>query len=150
MDRKVRLYLLLALLVAAIAKAFDQFRKTNQGKNPWSVEGLVNVIRITPHIQKIKRMTEAKINSVYRSERVNSIVGGVKTSRHLRGLAADFKPGIPLETAIQKVFAAAERGELGPVRKIIREPTIFHVSWRARGESKTRLRVGNFTPVRRV
>lgn len=65
------------------------------------------------------------INSAYRSPRVNKAVGGVPTSQHALGQAADIQvAGMdPLELA-----QFIRRLEL-PYDQLIREPTWVHVSY---------------------
>lgn len=65
------------------------------------------------------------VNSAYRSPQVNAVVGGVPTSQHSRGEAADILVvGLsPLE------LARAIRDLNLPYDQLIREPTWVHVSY---------------------
>lgn len=69
------------------------------------------------------------VNSAYRSPQVNRIVGGVATSQHSRGEAADIRvAGMdPLE------LACYIRDMYLPYDQLIREPTWVHVSYRESG-----------------
>lgn len=65
------------------------------------------------------------VTSAFRSPRVNSLVGGSRTSQHLRGEAADIKIEGMSPLAVAKLIA-----ELGlPFDQLIREPTWVHVSY---------------------
>lgn len=68
------------------------------------------------------------INSAYRSPQVNAIVGGVPTSQHSRGEAADIRaPDVsPLE------LAELIRDLRLPYDQLIREPSWVHVSYSPR------------------
>jgi zinc D-Ala-D-Ala carboxypeptidase len=69
------------------------------------------------------------VNSAYRSPQVNKIVGGVSTSQHSRGEAADIRVAgmSPLELAVYI------RDLRLPYDQLIREPTWVHVSYRESG-----------------
>lgn len=69
------------------------------------------------------------VNSAYRSPQVNAIVGGVPTSQHSRGEAADIRvAGMgPLELA-RYIYDLRL-----PYDQLIREPTWVHVSFREAG-----------------
>ena len=65
-----------------------------------------------------------RINSGYRSEAVNAKVGGVRTSAHLEGRAADL---VPTEGTCGALFELARRSDL-PFDQLILEPTWIHVA----------------------
>lgn len=65
------------------------------------------------------------VNSAYRSPQVNRIVGGVATSQHSRGEAADIR--VPGMTPLQ--VAHTIRDLRLPYDQLIREPTWVHVSY---------------------
>jgi hypothetical protein len=122
---------LIALAGSGLALALERYRPTQHGHNPWSIDALVNVLRLAPHFETARDLVDGKFTSVYRSERVNKIVGGVINSDHLWGGAIDLKPHphVAIETAAKRIYEAAERGELGPVRQVVLEPTWVHVGW---------------------
>lgn len=70
------------------------------------------------------------INSGYRSERLNALVGGVPTSQHVKGEAADVKCDRPYELA-----SLAERMGL-PFDQMILYPTFVHFSHKLQGEQR--------------
>lgn len=136
----IELIAILGTGLAALSLHVEKYRLTNHGDNPWSVEGFANVMRLAHHMERARKMVDGQINSVFRSEQVNQKVGGVKASRHLRGLAADIKPNnVDVEEAVRILFEASVRGDLGPVRKVVREPKIVHLSWFAQGEPQTKI-----------
>lgn len=121
---------------AALAfTALERYRRTSHGHNPWTTEGITNAVLYSTYIDRFLEMiedTDGQPNSCYRSPEVNSAAGGVSDSRHLRALACDGKPArLTLAAAQDVVFAAAQRGELGPVRRVTLEPNrgIIHVEW---------------------
>lgn len=69
------------------------------------------------------------INSAYRSPQVNAIVGGVATSQHSRGEAADIR--VPDMSPLE--LARFIRDIQLPYDQLIREPTWVHVSYREAG-----------------
>lgn len=136
----------LATLAGALGALFvslERYRKTSHGQNPWTVDGLMNVVRLQGHFERAAELIDGAITSVFRSEGVNKAAGGVPTSRHLRGLAVDIKPRMltPRE-ALTKLLAAAERGELGPVRTILEEPTVVHIEYLAADETAAPIKTG--------
>lgn len=120
----------------ALYKALDKYRLTSHGDNPWTIHAMFNVIRLQSRFEQAREILDGTITSVYRSDRVNNAVGGVKTSRHLRGLACDIKPkSLSPKDATDKLYAVALSGKLGAVHKVIQEPTIVHISWKDYDES---------------
>ncbi len=70
------------------------------------------------------------INSGYRSEELNRIVGGAATSQHLRGEAADVACDTPLELARLAVELKL------PFDQMILYPNFVHISHRLNGEQR--------------
>jgi len=68
------------------------------------------------------------VNCGYRCERLNKKVGGVKTSEHLKGMAADITAGSPAEN--KKLFDLAVSLNL-PFRQLIDEQNYkwIHISY---------------------
>lgn len=135
--------ILAAAGLGALYVAFDRYRRTSHGKNPWTLDGFMAVATLHQRFEQAARMIDGTITSVFRSERVNKAAGGVETSRHLDGLAVDIKPRLhsPKEAA-EKLYAAAVRGELGPVRTVLEEPTVVHVDFFAPGEPRRAPKLG--------
>lgn len=114
----------------------ERYRITNHGANPWSAEGIRNVLLHMGHFERARELVDGRFTSVYRSVRVNTAVKGAPRSRHLRGLACDIKPQFLKPRAAQQVLHEAYmRGELGNVWELLAEPTWVHMSWNAPGES---------------
>ena len=70
------------------------------------------------------------INSGYRCQRLNQLVGGVDTSQHTKGEAADIKCKTPRTLA-----ALAESMNL-PFDQMILYPTFVHFSHKLEGEQR--------------
>lgn len=71
-----------------------------------------------------------KVNSGYRCKALNAAVGGVPTSQHLKGEAADIAAGDPVKLARLAV-------KLGlPFDQMILYPTFVHFSHRLNGEQR--------------
>lgn len=71
-----------------------------------------------------------KVNSGYRCKALNAAVGGVPTSQHLKGEAADIAAGDPVKIARLAV-------KLGlPFDQMILYPTFVHFSHRLNGEQR--------------
>lgn len=76
-----------------LTKNFTQreFRSRDGAKMPLDV--LENIKELACNLQVLRDLLgeSIKINSGYRSEAHNKAVGGVKTSKHTKGLAADIR-----------------------------------------------------------
>lgn len=71
-----------------------------------------------------------KVNSGYRCKALNAAVGGVPTSQHVKGEAADIATGDPVKLARLAV-------KLGlPFDQMILYPTFVHFSHRLNGEQR--------------
>lgn len=71
-----------------------------------------------------------KVNSGYRCKALNAAVGGVPTSQHVKGEAADIAAGDPMKLARLAV-------KLGlPFDQMILYPTFVHFSHRLNGEQR--------------
>lgn len=74
-----------------------------------------------------------KVNSGYRCKALNAAVGGVPTSQHVKGEAADIAAGDPVKLARLAV-------KLGlPFDQMILYPTFVHFSHRLNGEQRGRI-----------
>lgn len=75
--------------------SFNELTKTDTGiKNvPNDMNVLSNICRLAAFLQTIRNELHLPIiiNSAYRSPEVNAKVGGVSSSYHVKGLAADIK-----------------------------------------------------------
>lgn len=79
---------------------------------------------------------ELQINSGYRCERLNKAVGGVPTSQHTKGEAADINAANPYELA--KLIR--ETPEIWKeVDQVILYPTFVHVSHKLAGQQRQQL-----------
>ena len=71
-----------------------------------------------------------KVNSGYRCKALNAAVGGVPTSQHVKGEAADIAAGDPVKLARLAV-------KLGlPFDQMILYPTFVHFSHKLTGEQR--------------
>ena len=75
--------------------SFNELTKTDTGiKNvPDDMNVVKNLVRLSEFLQQIRNELHLPIvvNSAYRSKEVNEAVGGVTSSYHVKGLAADIK-----------------------------------------------------------
>ena len=75
--------------------SFNELIKTNTGLNntPNDMNILSNICRLAAFLQTIRNELHLPIivNSAYRSPEVNAKVGGVSSSYHVKGLAADIR-----------------------------------------------------------
>lgn len=72
------------------------------------------------------------VNSGYRSEQLNTLLGGAKTSQHRKGEAADIRSPFfsPLEIARAIIFLQL------PFDQLILYPTFVHVSHKRKGAQR--------------
>ena len=74
---------------------FKELIKTDTGldNTPCDMNVLSNICRLAAFLQTIRNEIHLPIivNSAYRSKEVNEAVGGVSSSYHVKGLAADIK-----------------------------------------------------------
>ena len=80
------------------------------------------------------------INSGYRNQRVNALVGGVKNSQHLQGCAADIRPRDPqqFQRRVPLPRSSESRDQL---------PTAagwLHISWNPSGQPRHFVRLGYY------
>ena len=75
--------------------SFNELTKTDTGLDniPNDMNVLSNLCRLAAFLQTIRNELQLPIivNSAYRSPEVNAKVGGVSSSYHVKGLAADIK-----------------------------------------------------------
>ena len=74
---------------------FKELIKTDTGLDniPNDMNVVKNLVRLSEFLQQIRNELHLPIivNSAYRSKEVNEAVGGVSSSYHVKGLAADIK-----------------------------------------------------------
>ena len=74
---------------------FSELIKTDTGldNTPSDMNVLSNICRLAAFLQTVRNELHLPIivNSAYRSKEVNEAVGGVLSSYHVKGLAADIK-----------------------------------------------------------
>ena len=75
--------------------SFSELTRTQTSLNnmPNDMNVVKNLVRLSEFLQQIRNELHLPIivNSAYRSKEVNETVGGVSSSYHVRGLAADIK-----------------------------------------------------------
>jgi len=70
---------------------------------------LENLSRLAEKLEEVRKVLgkPIMINSAYRSPEVNSAVGGVKTSQHCLGCAADIRvPGMTPDEVVKAIIAS--------------------------------------------
>lgn len=161
---------LLAAMSATVYLAFERYRQTTHGQNPWTLDGAFGVLSIAMPVERIVAGLGAALTSVYRSPQVMRAVYEskksnakawsvvtllasrrgmstdayveqiVNTSRHLRGLAADFVPkNMAVPDAAKLIHTSAMQGELGAVKLVLAEGDHVHVEWWAPWENAQRV-----------
>ena len=80
------------------------------------------------------------INSGFRSSRVNSLVGGVKSSQHLLGQAADIRPCDPKQFQRLVDFLRASPY----TDQLLTGNGWLHISWNPFGKPRNYVRVGYY------
>lgn len=68
-----------------------------------------NLVRLANFLEEVRKILgkPVVINSAYRSPEVNAAVGGVKTSQHCLGCAADIKvPGMNPDQVVRAIIAS--------------------------------------------
>ena len=80
------------------------------------------------------------INSGFRNSRVNALVGGVKSSQHLLGQAADIRPRDPKQ--FQRLVAFLKSHEL--TDQLLTGNGWLHISWNPFGKPRNYVRVGYY------
>jgi hypothetical protein len=113
--------------------AIEPFRVTTKGANPWTAEAARNVVERLAYYRAALDAVGGRLDSCFRTPRVNKLVGGSQNSLHLDGLACDIAP--PADTctprrAVGILWAMVLDGRLGDVHEVILEPTWVHVGWR--------------------
>ena len=80
------------------------------------------------------------INSGYRNQRVNALVGGVKNSQHLVGCAADIRPRDPQQ--FQRLVAFLRSCEY--TDQLLTGSGWLHISWNPSGQPRHFVRIGYY------
>ena len=106
---------------------FKELIKTNTGLSniPTTIEEVQNIVRLSEFLQEIRNHLgkPITIDSAFRTKEVNEKVGGVSTSDHLLGLAADIKSS-DMKT-LYEILKSYLKDEIG---QLIIYPTFYHVS----------------------
>ena len=91
-----------------------------------------------------------KVNSGYRCKELNEIVGGVPTSQHRLGEAADIHTGSPLETFRLAHLAKSTPEIFAEIDQLILYDTFLHVSHRRVGPQRNQILYNKSYKGRRV
>jgi hypothetical protein len=122
---------------ASVHFTFEELTHTDTGlPNQPSGPQWSEMVRLVSDILEPYRalVGPIKINSGFRSPEVNAAIGGVATSQHVKGEAADTVPlCMPLWEAFQKVKASDI-----PFDQLILEPTWIHISVASPGSKPRR------------
>jgi len=118
--------------------SYAELTKTETGiPNDAPLELAGNLTRLAEMLEQVRSLLgdfPIKINSAYRSPEVNKAVGGVSTSQHTRGLAADFNPGnVSKHVAFDLIRASEIQFD-----QLIVEPTWIHISVPEEGKAPRR------------
>lgn len=98
--------------------SLSEFTVTNSGNvNQPTNDYLPNLLRMAATMEEVREALgyPIRISSGYRSEEVNLLAGGSKTSAHMRGLACDFtcyKFGTPKQVCLAIVDAGVDFDQL--------------------------------------
>ena len=118
--------------------ALEELTRTGTGlPNDPDPDAGANLVRLADTLLEPLRVLAGgplRINSGYRSEAVNAKVGGVRTSAHLDGRAADL---VPAEGTCGELFERARRSGL-PYDQLILEPSWIHIAVARMGETPRR------------
>ena len=106
--------------------------RSNLGQLAYLLESMRDAVRVP-----------LRVTSGYRSPQHNAAVGGVETSQHMDGTAADVVPvGLSLFDAASRLEAAEYRGALAPYGQLIYYPYTtghIHISLPTRNKRMERL-----------
>lgn len=91
-----------------------------------------------------------KVNSGYRCKELNEIVGGVPSSQHVKGEAADIHTGSPLETFRLAHLAKSTPEIWAEIDQMICYPTFIHFSHKRVGTQRHQLLFNKSYTGRRV
>lgn len=84
----------------------DRAKKAGISNNP-DTKDMDNIMLSIVGMQQVRNFlgVPLKVNSWYRNEQVNKLVGGVPNSYHRQGLAIDFRPlnGMTIKQAFDKI-----------------------------------------------
>lgn len=91
-----------------------------------------------------------KVNSGYRCPALNEIVGGVPSSQHVKGEAADIHTGSPLETFRLARLAKTTPEIFAEIDQLILYDTFLHVSHKRVGPQRNQILYNKSYKGRRV
>ena len=122
--------------------SYSEFEESNVARS----RGIINVIRTAEVRDAVRELTltvlqplrdawgePLHINSGYRCPELNAAVGGVATSQHVKGEAADIHAKNPIKLA-QKVYDLAL-----PYDQMIVYPTFVHISHKKGGPQRQKI-----------
>ena len=123
--------------------ALDEF--LNVGKYPDNKPTMQQVVNMTYGCHLLLEPARLVvgpiiINSGFRNSRVNALVGGVKSSQHLQGCAADIRPR---DTAqFQRLITFLKDHEL--TDQLLTGNGWLHISWSPFATPRHFVRIGNY------
>ena len=115
--------------------SFKEMCKTNckEDNYPRTMEQVGNLCALVSFLDEVREEfgEPIVINSGYRSDIVNQKVGGVRTSLHLQGRAADIRPlyenGREYYNELQRLYEILHRRK-GELSELIRYTEFVHVA----------------------
>ena len=120
---------------------FEMTATNRKVENTPSIEAIVNLCRLCNEVLEPARKKYGhpiKVTSGYRSPKLNDLVGGVKTSRHLAGQAADLR--VESRELGRKLFDALK--DLPAIDELLYEhkgnASWIHVAWSENPRHKIR------------
>ena len=117
----------------------------NTRKYPYNKPTLQHVVNMAYGCQQL--LEEARqevgpiiVNSGYRNEDVNRLVGGVRNSQHLLGQAADIRPRDPAQ--FQRLVSFLSRHPL--TDQLLTGQGWMHISWNPFGQPRHQVSIGYY------
>ncbi len=117
----------------------------NPGKYPDNIPPMQAVVNMAYGCQQLLEQARSEVgpiivNSGFRNSRVNTQVGGVRTSQHLKGCAADIRPKDPLQ--FQRLVSFLKTCEY--TDQILTGPGWLHISWNPFSPPRHDVRIGYY------
>ena len=110
--------------------SFKELITTSTGllNYPTSPDDLVNLASLWNYLASVRERLGQPvfINSAFRTFAVNKAVGGVESSNHLKGRAADIRTGSSHMEKLQTILRSDRVS--GKISELLIYPTFFHIA----------------------